>query len=517
MALSALSITSPNLKPSAVPAAIAGTATAPAACPHGCDHVSLSRATPTDNSATFNFNPQDRMTMTNSTLTIPQVSEGKFGPESDSIALRDKLDLVDGAYVYPDGDPRQNSSLAFATANATLAAFREVFPEKIKWAFSYDKLMIRPNCGPDLNANYKRDSGTLNFYEETDPVRKTGVHSGAIADVVAHETGHAILDAIRPEYFSNWGPEPSAFHESFGDMMAIHMALRDPRVLAKVVAETGGDLGKPNTAAHLAEELGAGVNHKEGKNVTGGDFLRDANNTFKYQDPSKLPSEKGGATELGWSKHSFSRVWTGAHFDVLKAMVKEDMAAGKDAATAISESNAELLKMLATMLLEAPRGKFTYRDMAIAFIQSDKLHNGGKRADLIQSCFTNRGILPADLPAELLEPSVTPVTRSSLFQTDAAPAYRATEVKLGDSMGQFAGAVVEVPTAGDTGIFQSDALQSETERDLSRLIGAGKIRWSEPGQSPANLPEHNARGEHYEGAVSWTDGQMRIEKLHVSC
>ena len=485
-----------------------------------CSHCDSHKRAPLKGE-TFNYNPQDRMVYASpDTIVIPNVVMGDLGPADDHVMLREKLVKENDSYVYADNDPRQNSSLAFANAALTINAFREVFPDDIKWAFTFDKLLIRPNCGKDLNANYKRESGTLNFYSDVDPLRKAQVHSGASSDIVAHEVGHALLDAIRPEYMSSWGPEPSAFHESFGDMLSIHMALRSDRVVQQLIQETGGDLSKPNLVANLAEELGTAVNSQAGSNKTGGNYLRNANNTMKFADPSTLPSEKGSATELGWGKHSLSRVWTGAHFDLLKAMVAERMAAGDGPEKAIKESNDELFKMLANMIRESPRGKFGYRDMAVAFIQSDKLYHNGQRAELIQKVFTDRNILPADLPAELLErdeASRRAVASSRLFQSDQAPAFEPVSITLGPELGQFAGAKVDVPVSTEEGLFKSEHLQSTTERDLARLIKAGKIRYSDPHVRVRSEEHYNPNGEVYEGAVVWEDGQMKIERLHISC
>ena len=468
----------------------------------------------------FNYNPQDRLVMTTETRVIPNVRKGDLGPSNDHVMLREQLEKVNDHYVYADDDPRQNSALAFANAAVTINSFLEVFPEPVKWAFKYDKLLVRPNCGEDFNANYKRESGTVNFYMKDDPVRHAHVHSGASADIVSHEVGHALLDAIRPEYMNAWGPEPGAFHEAFGDMMSIHMALRNDRVVQELVKQTGGDLSKPNLVAHMAEELGTGVNNTSGEKGTGGPYLRDANNTFKWSDPSKLPSEKGGPNELGWGKHSLSRVWTGAHFDLLKAMVNERLAAGTDPTQAVKQSNDELFKMLANMILESPHGKFSYRDMAVAFIQSDKIHNDGKRAELIQKVFTERNMLPADLPTELLEKdeaSRRANATARLFQSDEKPSFETIPVTLGPSLGQFSGAVVEVPTGLDETLFKSDHLQKSTEEDIARLVKAGKIRYNDPNYKMKHGDEYNPQGEPYEGKVTWENGQMKIERLHISC
>ena len=44
-------------------------------------------------------------------------------------------------------------------------------------------------------------------------------------DIIAHETGHAVLDGIRPLYNHSSSVQTSAFHEFIGDLTAILLAL----------------------------------------------------------------------------------------------------------------------------------------------------------------------------------------------------------------------------------------------------------------------------------------------------
>jgi len=86
---------------------------------------------------------------------------------------------------------------------------------------------------PDLNAFYVRTSG-LHFYRRT--VLGRDIYSGESPDVVCHELGHAILDALKPQLFHVAATEASAFHESFGDMSAILCALQLSSVRTKVIS-----------------------------------------------------------------------------------------------------------------------------------------------------------------------------------------------------------------------------------------------------------------------------------------
>lgn len=461
----------------------------------------------------FSFNPQDRRTLAPGKELIPQVITGaRGGPETDLATLNEPLEPENGCYVYPNGDPRQNTAIAFAATAKTINVFREVFGD-FKWAFKYDKLAIHANAGKDLNAYYSRPQGTVNFFQDDDPIFGQPVHSGASGEIVAHEVGHALLDAVRPEYLGAWRADVGAFHESFADIMAMHVSLMDERVVKRVVVQTGGDLSKPNISAHMAEELGEAMNNRQGRDSTGGDYLRNANNTFTWAEPKSLP-KAGGPQELGWGKHSFGRLWTGAHFDLLKAMVNERMQAGEAPDVAIRESNQELLKMTVQMLRESPRGDFTYQDMAIAFVKSDNIHNEGKRAALIQDVFTQRKILPQDLDPAVFEP-----TRSgaNLLQGAEEPPVSQVGLQLGDDFGMFSGARVEVPVSADRALFHSQEVRSQTRDDIRRLIDSGQIRYNDPNyQMQVPQDYFNPQGEVYTGIVVWEDGQMKIERLPVA-
>lgn len=471
-------------------------------------------APPEPQDQVFSFNPQDRRTLAPGTRVIPEVSLGpRGGPATSLVVLNEALEPCNGKYVYANDDPRQNTAIAFAMAAKTVHTFQEVFGE-VKWAFKYDQLAINANGGKDLNAFYARNQGTVNFFQDEDPIFGHPVHSGASGEIVAHEVGHALLDGIRPEYLQAWRADVGAFHEAFSDVLAMHMTLMDERVIKRVAVQTGGDLNRPNIVAHMAEELAQAMNNRAGKDSTGGDFLRNANNQFTWAEPKSLP-KKGGPNELGWSKHSFSRLWTGAHYDVLKAMVAQHMEAGANAETALRASNEELLKMTANLLREAPRGDFTFRDMAIAFVRSDKIHNQGQRAELIEEVFRARKILPEDLDPEVFE--IGQPGSARLFQSlDGAP-VTTVGMELGSDFGMFSGAKVEVPVSSERAIFHSEQIRKETREEIRRLIDEGLIRYNDPGVQMRFPQDYfNPKGELYVGAVTWEDGQMKIERLAVA-
>ena len=124
----------------------------------------------------------------------------------------------------------------------------ETIDGKLKgWGGSSPKLLtLTPNGGVQLNAGYTQAG--LDFYEFTTGTKTT--FSGASTDVVAHEAGHAFLDLLRPDLWFTTFPETNAFHEAFGDCIAIVTALSD-KDTRELLLKTTKDLSKRNFVESL--------------------------------------------------------------------------------------------------------------------------------------------------------------------------------------------------------------------------------------------------------------------------
>src|SRR5262249_31710890 len=154
----------------------------------------------------------------------------------------------------------------------------------------------------------------VRFFDFNDGTQTT--FSGNSTDTVSHEVGHALLDSVRPELFQSMLPEVNAFHEAFGDCMAILTALSDQPTRAALLAASP-DLGAKNFVEATSEYLSAAIRRQFG-NVAPS-LPRRALNNDKWQLPSTLPP---GAFEdppelLSREPHSFSRVFSGCFYDVL--------------------------------------------------------------------------------------------------------------------------------------------------------------------------------------------------------
>ncbi|GMU51141.1 MAG: hypothetical protein AMXMBFR33_02870 [Candidatus Xenobia bacterium] len=456
----------------------------------------------------FSYNPQDRSVLDAGTVVIGGVGAG---PTVEKAKLNGANPAKDGKYVFAPGEQGFVGALAFSSVARTIKIFEEALGEPIRWAFNGTQLRINADAGRDLNAFYSRQGKSLNFFHETDPVTRQVVYSGGSGEVAAHEAGHAILDGLRPGYLGAWSPDPGGFHESFGDVLAMLVCLQDDRCLQRVVEQTGGDLSIPNMASHLGEELGTAINNTTGKNVTGGNYTRTAINSFVWQDPSTLP-EKGGPDQLGRAVHSYSRLWTGSFYDVLKGMVNSNREQGMEPFQAIRAASTEALKLYGGLMKTAPRGDHTYRDMARALVAADRQYNNGARSELITRVFTDRRILNGREDAET--PSFAQAD-ARVYQSEEESTRPQRVLLQGPEFRQFDGAVVDNLVDKSASMFQEAESADRVKDSLKHLIAAGRILYTDPGKPVSEKDLFDPHGQPYTGVVRWENGQMVIERVKI--
>src|SRR3954471_14302620 len=145
--------------------------------------------------------------------------------------------------VYQAGTANFRFYAAASALRRTADFWGRLLPAGTGWQVGA-RLPVVLDDGVDLNAFYTRggfgDAPGLHFFHATVGTRT--FFSGESPDVVCHEMGHAILDALRPELFDAQTIEAAAFHESFGDMSAILTALQVESFRQRVLSDTQGVL-----------------------------------------------------------------------------------------------------------------------------------------------------------------------------------------------------------------------------------------------------------------------------------
>jgi hypothetical protein len=289
--------------------------------------------------------------------------------------------------LYDKGTPE----FRYWTAAAGLSRGTTFWGALVPSGISYEPaspLPVNLDEGEDLNAFYSRDTPTgLNFFHG-DGGDGNIVFSGESPDILCHELGHAVLDALRPELFDAANLETPAFHESFGDMSAILTALQVPQVRDAILTGTGGHIGHSSDLSRLAEQLGAAI-RLQASDAVDPDCLRNAANSFSYLDTETLPTS-APASMLSQEPHSFSRVFTGAFLETLAGMLLTK------SSNPSSDDLLDVSKVMGGLLVAAvqaaPVVPEFYSQVAAAMIQADA-EQGGTHGPTLKSAFVRRAIL----------------------------------------------------------------------------------------------------------------------------
>jgi hypothetical protein len=298
------------------------------------------------------------------------------------------------------------------TVAITLEYVQKSFvPPVARWAAN-NQLLIFPRAGQDFNAYYDRSS--LRFFFAVDPETGKTVYTCESSDIVAHELGHALLDAIRPDLWNVSSLEVFAFHESFSDLVSLLKALQHDELMEYVIHQTKGNLEIPNIISGLAEELGAAI-----RRGPINDPLRNALNHFIYSPPESLPDTRDD-NQLGRGPHSFSRVFTGACYDILVQVYNLERISSP-AVIALRTARDVLTRLLLNALPIAPVSPRFYASVAQAMISVDKLRHQGRYVSAIAGSFAKRKIyhMPiAMLHQGLRLSAATPEIEKSLLAED---------------------------------------------------------------------------------------------------
>jgi len=257
--------------------------------------------------------------------------------------------------------------------------------------------------GEDLNAYYDRKA--LNFFHG--PLGSGLVYSGESPDVLCHEMGHAILDTVKPGLWDAAAQEIPAFHESFGDMSAILSALQVQSLRSEVLKETKGHLYRSSRLSRLAEQLGTAI-RAQAPDAVDSDSLRNAVNSFTYHDPTTLPTT-APSSQLSSEPHSFSRVFTGAFFEGLGAMLaaiaKNSRSPTEEELLAVSH---DMGNILLAAIRRAPIVANFYSQVATAMVQAANAINSAY-GPLLNAAFVRRSILSLQSASAIADLSTTVV------------------------------------------------------------------------------------------------------------
>jgi hypothetical protein len=417
---------------------------------------------------------------------------------------------------YPAGSPGfvrwQSRQAAILAVLAWEKALGTSLTSWAPGAVDRHRLPLLPDEGDDINAYYDRAS--VSFFHHA--IGGEVVHSGASTDVVAHEVGHAILDAIRPDLWDTNFLEVGGFHEAFGDVTAILTALADRDTRVALLAASP-DLGAANDVEATAEQLSDAIRRVLGPTHNAA-APRRALNTFRWQLPSTMPLD-GGPDVMIAEVHSIARIFTGCFYDLVRAIftrgARTEARLWRAARTA-----ARLLHKGAATAPQVPR---FYQSVGRAMVLADAQLHGGVNRQAIGEAFGGHGIAlgsSALLAPELALAGPAPVpdlaagsveledsTRRDLRRRLGMLANTALTVKAVDLDGGVAKAKYRVPVALDGVDPRLDGVVATA--DVQVLLGGSGGRAAVLGALPR--PDHNAEAVREFAASLAQAGQIAFE------
>jgi hypothetical protein len=262
-----------------------------------------------------------------------------------------------GDFIQTPGTDSFDAVQTFAVARMALTMAQRALKglnilNPIPWQWNTggntEALSVFAHGLPDtMNAFYQRTGKCLKFGDFIRPGSNPPerIFTCRSLDIVAHETGHAILDSLKPNWLSAGNPpQTGGLHESFGDLTAIFLTLTQTDLAEAIIVQTKAHLHDKTFLADLAEEFGLALGRTNG--------LRNADNNLKL-------------SEVGTEVHAISQVFTGAIYDILADIFAfERNESTTDDAKVLINCGQYLYGLLLRAIIAAPVSGAVFADIA---------------------------------------------------------------------------------------------------------------------------------------------------------
>ncbi len=265
-----------------------------------------------------------------------------------------------GDFVTMPDTPQFDAVHTFTVVRQTLTMFQRALagaghdtPLPWRWnnGANTAPLQLFPYGLPNvMNAFYSRTQNCLKFGDFVPSGSNKRVYTCRSFDIVSHETGHAVLDGLKPDWLlASNPPQTGGLHESFGDLTAIFLALAQLDQCEAIIAQTKANLHDKTFLADIAEQFGLALGRSNG--------LRNADNDLVL-------------SQAGTEVHAISQVFTGAIYDILADLFAlERNPALLDDASVLHEVGDYLRALVLRALIAAPDVAANYADVANAMLR----------------------------------------------------------------------------------------------------------------------------------------------------
>ena len=209
-------------------------------------------------------------------------------------------------------DPRFHAQNVYAILMRLISRFEFALGRRAAWSFDSHQLRVWPHARNEQNAWYSPEDRGLFFCYF--PGRAGTVYTCLSHDIVAHEGAHALLDGLRPRYMDPSSPDQAAFHEAFGDIVALLSVFSLPGVIAALLGT--GTLPRAGLTADrlgnavffsLAEQMGEEMDQVRGRPLRRS--LELTPSPVWLTDPKFLEPHRRGEILVAALLNSFLAVW----------------------------------------------------------------------------------------------------------------------------------------------------------------------------------------------------------------
>lgn len=210
---------------------------------------------------------------------------------------------IGGKIVSPDKDGHFISSRyteqemdairTYGTARMVIDLYEKLLNKQVLWSWrtlNNDAPLTISIYKNDINARYlkKYKCIELDYYGP----HNAWIYNCRTVDIIAHETAHAVLDGLKPEWESS-DAETRGITEAFCDLTAMYLVLIQDDLIKIVLKETKGDLCRESILAIFG--MGHGPSERP---------IRSALNKTVY------PEER-------WDTYAYANVLTGMLYELL--------------------------------------------------------------------------------------------------------------------------------------------------------------------------------------------------------
>lgn len=351
----------------------------------------------------------------------------------DPVDLSDEQIASQHGLAPSEGNPQFHQQFVYAVAMKTIRHFERALGRKVIWRprlveaargrlreHYVQRLRLFPHAIRDANAYYDPDVMGLLFgyFAAADAHQGQNLPGGLVftclsPDIVAHETTHAILDAIHPRYLEETNPDVSAFHEGFADIVALLQRFTFRQLVEDRLFAAAGRLDRQSfILGELATQFGEAI---EGNRGALRSMIGRVNEQGQWEPLAPSPSDYAahdephdrGAVLVATVFDAFQRIYVHRTRDLLRiasggtgvlpeGSISRDLV-GRLAreAAAIAE---HLLHICIRALDYAPPNDITFGSYLRALITADldiaPEDEDGYRVALIEA-FRARGIFPS--------------------------------------------------------------------------------------------------------------------------